>query len=364
MENRKTRNPAKDNMGADTILFRVDTNPSIGFGHVMRCLSIADAAVSLHLNAIFILADNAGQELVTRRGYQTVILGSSYTELDGETEKVSSVIAEISPKVLIIDSYFVTERYLNIIWNKCRSTGSKLVYIDDILSFPYPCDVLLNYGIYGAKEDYKNLYKGTDHFPNLLLGPSFAPLRQEFQNVMPRIIRKQGKDILCSTGGSDSAHMTLALAAEIQRQAISELTFHLIIGAMNEDKALIYERTEDTPNIVLHENVQNMSILMQSFDVAISAAGSTLYELCVTQTPTIIYILADNQIPGAEGFERCGVMKCAGDVRQLGAEALAGKLVEAAIELCENYNERVRIAEKMSEMTDGQGTKRIVKAII
>ncbi|MCR5796546.1 MAG: hypothetical protein K6G63_01315 [Eubacterium sp.] len=40
---------------------------------------------------------------------------------------------------------------------------------------------------------------------------------------------------------------------------------------------------------------------MQKCDIAISAAGSTLYELCACGVPTITYTTADNQIK-AEKF--------------------------------------------------------------
>ena len=356
-------NSTKYNIRTDTILFRADANSAIGVGHVMRCLSIAGAAVSQNINVCFVLADDARRDLVAERGYQSIILGTAYDDLDGEAERFSSIVAEFKPKALIVDSYFVTDYYLSALRNVCRSINCRLVYIDDVLAFPYPCDVLLNYGIYATVAGYNSLYKDEKKAPTFLLGTSYTPLRQEFQNTVPRVVRKQGRDILCSTGGSDFTHMTLALVTEIQRCAVSELTFHVIIGAMNEDKALIYEKTEDDPNIVLYADVRNMSALMQSCDVAISAAGSTLYELCATQTPTITYILADNQIPGADGFERYGIMKCVGDVRQMGAKGLAENLVREAIRFADNYEERCQIAELQHMVVDGKGADRIIEKL-
>lgn len=347
-----------------TIMFRADANPSIGFGHIMRCLSIADAVASLHQEVLFIFADNAVQELVADRGYPSIVLGTSYRDLEGEAEKISSIIAEKKPDALVVDSYFVTERYLKALLDTCRSAGCRLVYMDDVLAFPYPCDVLLNYNIYALDADYKGLYQGAEEVPAFLLGTEFAPLRREFQNLPPRMVRRQGRDILISTGGSDCEHITLALIEEIRKRAVGELTFHLIIGAMNEDKELISDMAMACPNIVLHENVKNMSALMQACDVAISAAGSTLYELCATQTPTITYILADNQIPGAKSFENHGVLQCAGDVRLLGTQKLAERLLESAVELCGDYSKRCQIAEKMSKVVDGRGAKRIAEKLL
>lgn len=345
----------------NTILFRADANPSIGFGHIMRCLSIADAAAALHREVLFILADDTVREFVTGRGYPSIVLGTAYNDLDGEVEGICPILEENKSGTLVVDSYFVTERYLSVLWNTCKSVNCKLVYIDDVLAFPYPCDVLLNYNIYGPDADYQGLYQEVPTTPTFLLGTSYAPLRREFQNLSPRIVKRQGRNILISTGGSDCEHITIELVEEIRKRAAGDIAFHLIVGAMNEDKELIYDRTKDHPNIVVHENVKNMSALMQSCDVAISAAGSTLYELCATQTPTITYILADNQIPGAKGFERHGVLQCAGDVRQLGTQKLAKRLLESAVELCGNYRGRCRIARQMSKVVDGRGAERIIK---
>lgn len=348
----------------NTILFRADANPSVGFGHIMRCLSIADSAASFNQEVLFILADNTVQGLVNERGYPSIVLGTAYNELEGEAERVSAIIAESRSSALVVDSYFVTKQYLSALQNNCRSVGCVLVYMDDVLAFPYPCDVLLNYNIYGPDADYKGLYQGKKTLPIFLLGTSFAPLRREFQSLAHRIVCRQGKKVLISTGGSDCEHITLELVEEIRKRAGEEITFHVIIGAMNQDKELIYDRAKGCPNVVLHENVKNMSDLMQACDVAISAAGSTLYELCATQTPTITYILADNQIPGAEGFDYYGIMKNCGDIRMLGGEELAHKLLEATIELCSNYEKRVQIAEKMFIAVDGQGAERIVMKLL
>ena len=102
---------------------------------------------------------------------------------------------------------------------------------------------------------------------------------------------------------------------------------------------------------------------MLSCDVAVSAAGFTLYELCAMQTPTITYILADNQIPGAEAFERHGILKCAGDYRIAG-DRLIEKMIDSAIQLAEDDEERKGITEKMRTMIADNGAQKILKDIL
>lgn len=340
------------------IIFRADGNSAVGAGHVMRCLSIADAAKQLGEKCIFITAADDFEAHIASRGHEVHVLGTDYTDM--EAENLSSVLEEYKPSALFVDSYYVTEDYLGNLLEYCRKNGIKLVYLDDVLAFAYPCDILVNYNIYGKKADYERLYEGR-RMPQLLLGTAFAPLRAEFQNRTLRKVKQNADSVLVSTGGADSEHIAVEL---VKLAAKYPHTFHFVIGALNTDKECIRELAEASDNIILHEAVTSMAPLMESCDVAISAAGSTLYELCATQTPTLTYILADNQIPGAEEFSARGVMKNCGDVRDLGTEELARRLLEDAGELLIDYGKRAQIAADMQSIVDGRGAARMIDKVL
>ncbi len=345
------------------ILFRADGNSNIGLGHVMRCLSIADAFKNAGESSLFITADNELHKTIKDRGHKNIVLDSEYDHIENELEGLKQAIDARDVDVVFVDSYYVTERYLRELWQFCASKYITLVYIDDVLAFPYLCDILLNYNIFAKEEDYKKLYKGHT-VPTLLLGTQYAPQRAEFQGLSDRNVKESAKDILISTGGADSEHIGL----EIIKSIISHpewkgYRFHFIVGMMNSDKDEIESLSEGKENVILYKRVKKMSELMQTCDVAISAAGSTLYELCSTQTPTITYILADNQIPGAKGFKDAEVLQCAGDIRDIGASALAETLIAVATELCDDYSKRQEIAQKMKMVIDGKGSERIVEEV-
>lgn len=342
------------------IVFRADGNSNIGLGHVMRCLSIADAFKNAGESCLFITADNELHKTIKDRGHKNLVLESEYDHMEDELESLKQAIDARDIDVVFVDSYYVTEQYLRELWQFCASKHITLVYIDDVLEFPYPCDVLLNYNIYAKEDDYRNLYK-NHALPTLLMGTQYTPQRSEFQGLPDRIVKEDAKDILISTGGADSEHIGLEIIkAIISHSDWNDYRFHLIVGMMNSDKEEIESLSGDKDNIVLYKRVKKMSELMQSCDVAVSAAGSTLYEICSTQTPTITYILADNQIPGAKGFENAGVLHCAGDIREIDASVLAEKLINDAIALCTDYSKRQEIAQKMKTVIDGKGAERVV----
>lgn len=346
------------------LFFRADGNNFVGAGHIMRCLSIADAGMAAGQPSRFITSDAGSSDLILKHGHQQDVLHTSYMELDCELAQMKDLLKRDRPDILFVDSYYVTEHYLKTLSAACHEIKCKLVYLDDVMAFAYTCDFLINYNIYGPdwEERYKNLYEKEDVLtPRLLLGASYAPLRKEFQNQPVRVVKDKATEILISTGGSDPEHLGVDIANYIlkHRADLNCYHFHFVIGSMNDDRERLERIADHVPFIITHYNVQNMSQLMQGCDLAISAAGSTLYELCATQTPTITYVLADNQVPGAEAFERHGGLRYVGDVREAGARFVKD-LLDATVELANNREERMRIAGRQRELVDGRGAKRII----
>ena len=298
------------------------------------------------------------ERLILSHGHKVKRLMSDFQNL--EADDYRAVFGEEFPQVMFVDSYYVTSEYLQQLCKLGKEQSFQVVYIDDVLAFPYDCDFLLNYNIYGEAAKYEALY-GMKTMPKLLMGTDYVPLREEFQNQPLRNVKAQRRDILVSTGGADFCHLALDL---LKAAGGREGTFHFVIGKMNQDKESLYKLASQYDNVVIHENPPKMSELMKWCDVAISAAGSTLYELCAVQTPTITYVIADNQMPGAERFEELGIIPSCGDVRCLGNEALAQKLVDSALKLAADYDERCRLAKRMRSLVDGNGAKRIVENVL
>lgn len=349
------------------IFFRVDGNPDIGMGHIMRCLSIADVGRELEESCSFITADDYFSDIIRARGHKVTLLDTDYKDMLSDLDRMNELIRKQKPSLLFVDSYQVSYTYMSGLWETCKTAKCKLIYIDDILAFAYPCDILINYNIYGPDKEieYRKLYheKGIS-YPDMMLGTRYVPLRAEFRCVEKRNVKKHVHNVMISTGGSDPDHIAKKLLKHIvdSGMKIPGLYFHFVIGIMNYDWPEIEKLAAQNKSIVLHYNVQDMRQLMSSVDLAVTAAGSTLYELCATQTPTITYVLADNQTLGAEKFDKEKIMCCVGDVRELGDE-LIRIILEETIKLAKNYENRVRIAEKQRTIIDGNGAKRIIEEI-
>lgn len=333
----------------DMILFRADGNPKIGTGHIMRCLSLADAFRERGTEAVFILAEPYMRPLVQGRGYECLILGFPYDRLEEELPALLPLLEERRPVCVVLDSYFAAPEYMAAV-----RARAPLVYLDDLNAFDYPVDMVVNYNLYGETTDYP---------PNktYLLGPRYAPLRKQFQGLAPRLVRDRAERFLISTGGTDPYHVALRCVEYLREHPPDAGTvYHVVLGVMNRDVEKIRETAAGLPYIALHRQVADMGVLMLRCDMAVSAGGTTLYELCASGLPTITYILADNQIQGAAAFEAAGLMPCAGDIRR--APGFAGRIF-AALKEAGGLERRRKTAERMQALVDGNGSDRLAGAI-
>ena len=336
------------------LYIRVDGNADIGTGHMMRCLSIAQAAKQQGRLCTFIVADHEMTWLLEQRDFPYICLDSVWNDLDQETDKMEELIRWEHIRLLLVDSYFVTPDYLRRL-----NRVTHVAYMDDLDQFHYPCSTLINYNIYAHDWDYPSRYPGT----RLLLGPQYAPLRREFQNSPLRCVQKDVRFVLVTTGGSDPLNVAGQFAERaVQRPLFSAVTFHIVVGRFNPHLPMLERLAAACSHIKLHCNIQHMSELMYACDAAVSAAGTTLYELCACGVPTVVYALADNQLSGAAAAAGRGLVLYAGDVRE--NSAFAEVLCDKLAGLMNDYPLRKRMTEEMRHTVDGNGAMRLTDALI
>lgn len=338
------------------IIFRADGNSSIGWGHVMRSISIASAYTDQGNKCIFVCADNSMVDIIKSYGFRTVVLNSDYTKMIDELPVFLRLIDSEKPDLIFFDSYFVNYEYLN------NFKGLyKTVYIDDVFSFPYPVDYLINYNIYATKDKYEKLYEGND-IPLLCLNIKYAPLRKEFRDI-EKEFSDTVRNVFISVGGSDEYRLVMKIIKSLsaEKELISNRYYHFILGSFEPDRGAILNIADNHEWICIHEKVKNMVDVMKNCDVAVSAAGSTLYELCACRVPTITFVLADNQKGGAKGFQDNGLMLDSGDIRKnnYGVD----NIINGLKHLCNDNSLRKSLFDRMNDLVDGYGAENIVNQI-
>lgn len=329
------------------IFIRADANAHIGIGHVMRCRSIACAFEKFGEEIIFIIADHSSAELL--QNYQVKCLGTAWNDMLSEVDKLSSLIDAMKPTLLLVDSYYVSNEYFDAIRRHAR-----IAYIDDQNAKEWNVDYIINYNIYSNVFDYSAYKKETQ----LMLGTQYIPLRSDFLHL-PKHIIKPVSDVFISAGGTDPEHIVEQIMDRIC-PLYQNITFHFVVSKLNPRLESIIQLKRD--NAVLYIDEKNMSSLMMNCDMAISAAGVTLYELCSAGVPTITYILADNQIMAANEFDKRGIIINCGDCRN--DDSFWTKIMDRFSQMINDEGLRATLSLKMQTVVDGKGADRIVMALL
>ena len=335
------------------IYFRADANDTLASGHIMRCITIALEFVKEGKKVTFLIADVNSRVLLERYKLPYIILNTDWNNLENELEILVPILKN-QEDVIVVDSYLVTEKYMNTLYTKVKT-----VYIEDQMQRKYSTHILINYNLYHFVFDYQGKYQASE--TRLLLGAQYVPLRQEFSGDKKYEVRKKVNDILIMCGGSDEKGFLKSFLSEIS--CIDTLRFHIVIGAYNKDKVELRKRYENRDNIYIYENIGNINEVMRMCDIAVSAAGNTLYELCAVGTPTIFFTYSDNQKYDHIGFSKDDIMLYAGNIDD-GKKRLIKKIAKYIIFLADDRKARFKMSKKMADLIDGLGAKRIVRNIL
>jgi spore coat polysaccharide biosynthesis predicted glycosyltransferase SpsG len=303
------------------------------------------------------------------------VLGSDYKNMMSDFDKESFYELIIRSESIIVDSYYVSDEYFNRIREARKDNQNnvdyKIFYIDDLCEKAYSVDVLINYNIYADVEKYKSLYSANDNqtvSTSFIIGPQYVPLRKEFSKVERIKIKEKVTDALIMTGGADMYHVSFNLVKALKETVygnnanIKDTCFHFVIGAMSGDYSSILNELAGSKNIMIHKDVKEIWTLMSSCDIAVSAAGTSLYELCACGVPTITYVLADNQMNGEKAFVDNKAMLSIGDIRV--EQNYCERIIKAVIDLADDFTLRKQMADRETSITDGSGASKLADLLI
>ena len=345
-------------VGKRHLVIRADANARMGTGHLMRCLALAQGWQAQGGPATFITAcasDGLRQRL-SDEGFQAITLEQSHPNpADWE---ITLEALSIHPGAWVaLDGYHFDPAYQRQI----REAGHPLLVIDDMAHLEhYYADVVLNQSIHAEQLDYS-----CEPHTCLLLGTRYALLRSEFlvwrdwQREIPEVARK----VLVTLGGSDPDNQTLKVIRALQQVDVDGLEAVVVVGASNphfdELQSAIRNSAALLPSqfaIRLVRNVSNMPDLMAWADVAVSAGGSTCWELAFMGLPHLVLVLAENQCLIAERLGVTGVAIDLGWHEQVDSAGVA----KALVSLLKAGKVREEISRRGQQLVDGEGRSRVV----
>lgn len=345
---------------------RADGNEMTGAGHIMRCLTIgAELVKSVPKDEVlFLCADEKSAGLVRQQEFRVFVLETDYRDMVSELSALEHVINRPEDltgeavnterdcsAVILVDSYYVTDEYLEGL----RRFGV-VVLMDDIGKKKYSADAVINYNVTADPESYNRHYVGTD--TKLLLGSAYVPVREQFLDKHYQV-RSQARTILITAGGGDSENVAGRLLEELFDE---RLEYHLVAGRFNPHYETLKRMENRHKNIHLHCNVTDMAELMAAADIAVTAGGSTIYELAFLGVPFICFSCAENQEPLTEYIHTHNIAGFGGAFHR-DSEAAAKRMSFLFRELVTDENLRRQYHCSEKKLVDGHGAERLALAL-
>lgn len=312
------------------IAFRVDASLQIGTGHVMRCLTLADALREKGAQCTFVCRPHAGHllALILQRGHKALALSEPQENFNAKADLVHAKWlgtswfddAEETMRALLdqmLDWLVVDHYALDARWEQALQPKAKrIMVIDDLADRPHDCDLLLDQNWYGPTNDlcYDNLITSKTE---RLLGPKYAllnPFYTELRTLLPQrdgIVRR----VLVFLGGSDPTNQTASVVKAMMEPSLQDLALDIVIGINHPQPSSIADLVRKRPHTVLYQNLPSLAGLMARADLMIGAGGSTTWERMSLGLPSLVIGVADNQMPTNQALHSAGYINFLGHMR-------------------------------------------------
>lgn len=313
-----------------------------GYGHITRCISLYQAFMDRNIiPTIYVNGDEKSKSFLINVNYELI---------NWLTHPAQLIKKILNSDIVIIDSYNAGKEFYE---NISRFT-KLLLMIDDYVRIDYPPGIVLNGSINAEFLPYPKKLN-TEY----LLGTKYIPIRKAFWDITNRKYKSELHSILITFGGQDIRNLTIPVLKAITDYT-PELKISVVFG--NKDGSRFAELKSKYPDAEFYYSIDEyeMKELMINCDVAISAAGQTLYELAVTGTPTIAIAVAENQRNNINEWHKAGFI----------LEPIFYNDINCIKKIIEQLNKlkSIRLRKKLGNSgkikVDGQGSKNVVNYLI
>lgn len=358
------------------ISFRTDASVQIGTGHVMRCLTLADALRERGAQCTFVCRPHTGHLLdaIAQRGHtahalpRVGLVGNANvadpthaawlgTDWQSDAKDMIEVMGAEHTDWLVVDHYALDRRWEQALRPHCQ----RLMVIDDLADRPHDCDLILDQNLGRTIADYDHLLGPCSE---AFMGPQYALLRPEFSQFRSRSLSRrkapQLKQLLITMGGVDKDNAT-GHVLDVLRicSLLPELTITVVMGPNAPWLKQVKENAASMPwPTQVLVGVSNMAELMAECDLAIGAAGGTAWERCSLGVPSLILVLAENQQEGANALQQAGAaipLQSPVQIMQWMQSLSTPEAISTRLQ---------SMAQAAARVTDGTGTDKIVERMI
>jgi spore coat polysaccharide biosynthesis predicted glycosyltransferase SpsG len=325
------------------VVLRADGGAEQGTGHVMRCLTLAEALRS--------------------RGHETILLTAAidvdWLRVAVESSGITAVrcppnslplaeIRAVNPDWVVVDSYRIPAAEVN-------SLSAELPVLALVDGDERNLDVQLyldqNLGAEGAGRDPARYLYGAEYA--LVRDEVLAQKRPQpwqFPSAAPRI--------LSFMGGSDPTRASVGVAAAL---AASTLPLDITMIVPERDHAGVRAQFLASARVEILAPTPRLPELLGRTDIVLSAAGTSAWDVCALALPAVLVSVVDNQQAGLEQAVARGLT--VGIDARGGHAALRSQLPGVLETLVRSESERHGLSVNCSQTFDGNGKVRVVERL-
>jgi len=352
------------------VAIRVDASAQIGTGHVRRSLSLAEAMRKLGAEIRFVTrslgVDSVG--MIASAGFERPTLlappdsvftpdptvpHSTWAEVSFErdAEGTCDALADFAPNWVVLDSYAFDERWHRSVREKL---GCQIAQIDDLADRKLACDLLIDHTY---APDHRAKY--SDVLPRsarLLGGPRYGLLGSAYAEATRYTFQEQVRSVGIFMGGIDADDHSGGVL-----DALDQIGFdgavEVIATSANPNLGALRERIARRPNTQLSVDLPDLAAFFARHDLQVGAGGGASWERCCIGVPTLLVVVAPNQMSVAPLLAETGIAAFA-------PEPAPDVLVEHLEALIEDAPRRAGLAERSRELVDGLGATRAALGIL
>ncbi|WP_293903950.1 UDP-2,4-diacetamido-2,4,6-trideoxy-beta-L-altropyranose hydrolase [Phenylobacterium sp.] len=331
-------------MSGPRILFVADAGPAVGGGHVMRCLTLAQALQAQGSRHAFVGPPAMGE----------LLDAFSPDTARTVTADLAGAVAREAFDAIVFDHYGLAEPD-----HRAMAGGRPAMVIDDLADRPLGADIVVDSGPNRKAQDYLGLAPDA---ARLLLGPSFAAVRPEFAALRGPALAWRGEPvqrILIAMGLTDVGGITGRIVERV-RPRVHDIGLDIVLGAMAPSAPALEKIARRDRRLLLHVDTPHMARLTAEADIGIGAAGSSTWERCTLGLPSVLVVLADNQREAARAMAERG----AALVADLADPDFDAAFDRALLRLLRDAESRRELAARSAEVCDGLGAGRTAEAFL
>ncbi len=340
------------------IVIRVDANPSLGYGHISRCINLAkEIKNKLNCQIYFLMASCNNFYIKKIKNYNfkiNLINKNKFFDQKSDSLKSNKFLKELKPDLLILDHY-----KLGIYWEKSVKENIKKLLVIDDLKRKHNCNFFLDQN-FSSLFNKKIFSKIINKNSKILIGPKYSLIDKKYfilKNKKKKLKKK--KNILINFGSYDINNLTCKVLKHILSIKYFDFKIKIIVEKNFKFFQLLQNLSKNNKSIQIYSNLNSLDLITFKSDICFGAGGINNIERICLEKINYVVSTSFNQIENCRRLNKKHYIFYIGHYNKLNNKILKKKLSKIIFQ----DNEIKLMQKRIAKLVDGKGSIRVADFI-